>query len=259
MPYLAKILVYPIKSLDGVEVSQARILPGGALENDREFALFDPQGRVVNGKRTAKIHQLRSTFDLAARTVSLRIQDQEQEYHFHLDSDRSDLAQWLSEFLGDTITLQQNQQMGFPDDTVASGPTVVSTATLQQVASWFPDLTLEQIRNRFRANLEIEAAPAFWEDQILGEADQLIPFQIGEVKLWGSNPCQRCIVPTRNPFTGETNPHFQKEFVAQRQATLPTWAVSSRFNHFYKLTLNTRVFADEAGKHLSLQDPITIE
>ena len=70
-PILSHILIFPIKSLDGIAVQQARVLPGGALEHDREFAIVDTQGNYVNGKRTAKIHQLRSQFDLSQRRVTL--------------------------------------------------------------------------------------------------------------------------------------------------------------------------------------------
>jgi uncharacterized protein YcbX len=58
MPYLAGIFIYPIKSLDRIAVTQATILKSGALKHDREFALFDEQGRFVNGKRNAKVHLL---------------------------------------------------------------------------------------------------------------------------------------------------------------------------------------------------------
>ena len=60
MPYLARILIYPIKSLDGVAVTQATVLKSGALQSDREFAIVDEHGRFVNGKRNAKVHGLRS-------------------------------------------------------------------------------------------------------------------------------------------------------------------------------------------------------
>lgn len=259
MPYLARILIYPIKSLDAVEVTEAQLLPGGALKHDREFALFDEQGRFVNGKHTAKVHNLRSTCNLAARTVTLQIQDSDRPAEiFHLDDDRTALATWFSNYFGYPVTLQQNLHMGFPDDTDASGPTVVSTATLESVASWFPDLEVEDIRQRFRTNLEIAEAPAFWEDLLFGEPDQPVPFQIGTVELLGNNPCQRCVVPTRNQLTGQSYANFQKSFTAQRQATLPDQAALSRFNHFYKLTLNTKVPASETGKTLRVGDAVSV-
>lgn len=254
MPHLAKIWIYPIKSLDGVEVPQAAVLPGGALAHDREFAIFDQQGKVVNGKRTARIQQIRSTFDLLQRIVTLSADHASQQ--FHLDADRPAIADWLSQYLGYQVTLQQNLHMGFPDDTEASGPTIVSTATLKTVQTWFPDLTLDEIRHRFRTNLEIEDAPAFWEDHLFGEAGQLIPFQIGTIQCLGSNPCQRCVVPTRHSRTGDPDASFQKTFIRQRQANLPPQVHRSRFNHFYRLTLNTKIPATEAGKILAIGDEV---
>ncbi|HEY9664106.1 MAG TPA: MOSC N-terminal beta barrel domain-containing protein [Allocoleopsis sp.] len=257
MSYLDRILIYPIKSLDPLEVTCARILPGGALAHDREFALMDDQGKVVNAKRTAKIHGVRSTYDLAARTVTLWTEAQSPQT-FHFEADRAKLKVWFSDYFGQAITLQQNLHTGFPDDLNAAGPTLVSTATLQQITGWFPDLTLEEIRRRFRTNLEIANVPPFWEDKLFADIDQPpVPFQIGTVQFWGSNPCQRCIVPTRNPMTGDPYPGFQKQFVAQRQSNLPDWAVSARFNHFYKLTLNTKVLPSEGGKTLQVGDKLT--
>jgi len=257
MPYLSKIIIYPIKSLDGVELAEATLLPGGALRGDREFALFDRQGTVVNAKRTAHFHRIRAQFDLSARTITLSADATDTPQTFHLDGDRPALENWFSQALGEPVTLRQNNHGGFPDDVVASGPTVVSTATLATVASWFPTLTLEDVRRRFRANLEIEDAVPFWEDQLFGEPDEKVPFQVGRVTFMGCYPCQRCIVPTRDALTGDRTPHFQQHFSAQRKATLPPWANPSRFNHFYRLTLNTVVSPEEAGKTIQLGDVVS--
>jgi uncharacterized protein len=258
MPYLSKIWIYPIKSLDGVEVEQAQILPGGALAHDREFAMVDEQGKFVNGKRTEKIHGLRSRFDLAARTVTLRPEGQGQSHAFHLDDDRPALQTWLSEYFGIPLTLQQNLHMGFPDDTIASGATLVSVESLKAIATWFPSmsLTLEEVRQRFRTNLEIANAPAFWEDHLMTATGELLPFQLGEVTFLGSHSCARCVVPTRNPWVGERDRQFQREFTTQRKAHLPEWARGDRFDHYYRFTLNTQVAPSEAGKTIHLHDAV---
>ncbi|NDC55027.1 MAG: molybdenum cofactor biosysynthesis protein, partial [Planctomycetia bacterium] len=52
MPTLDRITLYPVKSLDGIDVETARVLPSGALEHDRRWRLVDLDGRVVNAKRT---------------------------------------------------------------------------------------------------------------------------------------------------------------------------------------------------------------
>jgi uncharacterized protein len=259
MPYLAKIVIYPVKSLDGVEVENVRVLPSGSLECDREFAIFDPGGNVVNGKRHAKIHLLRTEFTLLQRTISLQIPGSESPQIFHLDRERQTLEATLSDFFGFAVTLTQNSLMGFPDDRNCQGPTVISTATLTEVASWFPDVSVAQMRRRLRANIEIGGVPAFWEDQLFShQSDATVAFRIGDVCFLGIQPCQRCVVPTRDPDSGKADSNFQKIFVQQRQATLPNWAASSRFNHFYKLSINTRLSAASSAKTLQVGNEVAI-
>ncbi|MEH2442881.1 MOSC domain-containing protein [Nostoc sp.] len=258
MPYLAKILLYPVKSLDGVEVEKATVLASGALQHDRELAIFDEQGKFVNGKRNAKIHLLRVQFTLLNRTISLQIPGGDSQQIFHLDDNRQALEATLSDYFGFAVTLRQNSFMGFPDDTRSPGPTVVSTATLTEVASWFPGLSVDEIRRRMRANIEIDGVPAFWEDRLFSEQGDLVSFRVGDVDLFGVNPCQRCIVPTRDSYLGEAYPNFQKIFATQRQATLPNWVASSPFNHFYRLSVNTQLSPSSAGKILQIGDEVDI-
>jgi len=71
MPRLARIVIYPVKSLDGLSVGEARVLPSGALEHDRQWALFDSHGKWINGKRTPQIHRLRSSIDPIGRRIAL--------------------------------------------------------------------------------------------------------------------------------------------------------------------------------------------
>jgi uncharacterized protein YcbX len=256
MPKLQQILIYPIKSLAGVSVSQAKILSGGALEHDREFCMVDQTEQWVNGKRTAKIHQIRSQFDLKARIVTLSIQH-DRPVSFHLDHGRAGIEGWLSEYFGFPVFLQQNLTTGFPDDPVSPGPTVISTATLEQVASWFPDIPVEGVRSRLRTNLEITEVPAFWEEQLYSSDGSAIEFQLGEVEIQGINPCQRCVVPTRDATSGKPYPQFQKIFKTHREKELPEWAAKERFNHYYRLAVNTRIAASQAGKILKVGDRLS--
>jgi hypothetical protein len=258
MPYLARIFIYPIKSLDGIAVNQATVLKSGALQYDREFAIFDEQGRFVNGKRNAKVHLLRTSFNLDARTVSLQVQGTEQTQVFHLDEERSELEAWLSNYFGKTVQLRQNLIEGFPDDTNASGPTVISTATIEAIADWLTDISGDEMRQRIRANVEIADVPPFWEDQLFAEADDIVEFQIGSVRFNGVNPCQRCVVLARDALTSVAYPDFQKIFVTKRQENLPSWVPSSRFNHFFRLSVNTRIPESEVGKILQVGDEVKI-
>jgi uncharacterized protein YcbX len=246
-PRLTRIDIYPIKSLDGLPVQTAQVLPSGALQHDRGLALFDVSGRVVNGKRTPKIHQVRSRFGEDVSQVTLWIQDSDQRQTFHLDRDRAGLEDWFSHYFQQTVMLGQNTNMGFPDDTDSPGPTVISTATLQAVADWY-ELSLENTRQRFRSNLEIDGVPAFWEDRLFSASGAPVPFQIGSVTFQGINPCQRCVVPTRDPDTGDAIAGFQKRFIEQRLATLPEGVARSRFNHFFRLAVNTQASRPKQGQ-----------
>lgn len=257
-PQVGRLLIYPIKSLDGVEVETATVLKSGALQGDREFALVDAMGQFVNGKRHQRIHAIRTEFDLTARTVSLTVGDRSAQ-HFHLDDQRQAIADWLSDYFGFPVQLQQNQTIGFPDDTASPGPTIISAATLTEITTWYPEITVDEVRRRFRSNIEIAHVSAFWEDQLFAATEAPVRFQIGEVPFLGINPCQRCVVVTRNPWTGASDPSFQKTFVARRQETFPNWAPRSRFNHFFRLAVNTQVADSQAGRRLHVGDRMILQ
>jgi len=257
MPHLARITIYPLKSFDGQDVESARVLPSGALEHDRRFALVDHEGQWVNSKRTARVHPLRTAIDVEHRT--LEVEHAGEVATFALDEDREEAEQWFSLRLHERVRIVENATHGFPDDNEAPGPTIVSTATLETVASWFPGLTLDNVRRRFRANVEIGGVEAFWEDRLYAAPDSPVHFRIGDVALLGVNPCARCVVPSRDPATGEIFPSFAKLFSDRRAATLPTWAQRERFDHFYRLTVNTRLAPESDGGTLRVENAVAIE
>jgi uncharacterized protein YcbX len=78
--------------------------------------------------------------------------------------------------------------------------------------------------------------------------------EVGGVELRGANPCQRCVVPTRDPDTGEEHPGLRERFVAERERTLPEWAERSRFDHFFGMAANTVVPESEWGEELRVGD-----
>jgi uncharacterized protein len=228
--------IFPIKSLDGCPVDQATITSGGALKFDRRWALVDAQGNFMNAKRSAKIHTIRSNFDLTTFQLDLSAPGMPD---ICAAIDDPALSDWFSRFFDRLIQITENTIVGFPDDTESPGPTIISTATLQEIASWYPHLLVPEIRRRLRTNIEITGVPAFWEDRLFTNSSQ--NFSIGNILFQGINPCQRCIVPTRNTTTGSIDPGFQKTFSTHRAATLPSEIDRSRFNHFYRAAVNTRL------------------
>jgi hypothetical protein len=258
--FLDRITIYPIKSLDGVDLEEVQVLPNGGLENDRRFALVDAAGRFVNGKRTAAVHRIRARFDLAEMTVRLRDTTGGTTAEFALVHDAVEIGRWLSDLLGIACVFAENTSGGFPDDTDASGPTLISTATLREVASWFPGVSLEEARRRFRANLEIGGVPPFWEDQCVGPTTGESPcrIDIGGIQWLGRKACQRCVVPSRVSETGETAADFQKTFAIQREKSLPSWAPRERFDHFYRLAVNTRLASGQTPGRIAVGAPVRL-
>lgn len=252
MPHLARITLYPIKSLDGHAVASAEVLPNGALRNDRRFAIVESGGLWVNGKREPRLHGIRATYDLSRETVTLRADlptDERPARTFRLAADDRELAEWLGLFLGRPVTLQENETGGFPDDSAAPGPTVIATETLEAVANWFPGLTVDEVRRRFRANLEIGGLEPFGDDRLFDVSANdaaTSGIRIGAVTWLGTNPCQRCVVPSRSSTTGEPTARFQSEFCRRREETLPPWSPRERFDHYYRLAVNTRLHPNSA-------------
>jgi uncharacterized protein YcbX len=260
-PRLARIRLYPIKSLDPVSIPESRIGPAGGLVHDRAWALYSVDGRWVNAKRTPVLHLIRASYSPDLDSVTLSVPNDRRNIPartFEFPQAHEDAAEWFSVFFDQQI-LVRNSPEGFPDDPIANGPTITSTATLQTVCEWFPAISLDEARFRFRTSLEIDGVPAFWEDQLFPENPRnVVRFQIGAVSFEGSNPCARCPVPSRDPHTGLANDGFQKLFTQLRQASLPSWSPREPFDHFYRLATNTRVASTESGKPLRQGDSLIL-
>ena len=258
---LANIRLHPIKSLDPISVSEARIGPAGGLEHDRAWALYTADNRWVSGKSTPAILRIRAAYTpgLSAVTLSAACDGRAiPERQFAFPQDTEPAAQWFSEYLGQRI-LVRHSISGFPDDAIAHGPTIVSSATLQTVCEWFPQLSLDEARRRFRTTLEVDEVPAFWEDLLFGPKNTYaVRFRIGEVNFEGSNPCARCSVPPRDSHTGEDTTGFQKRFSDLRREHLPLWATTEHFSHFYRLATNTHVASTECGKSIRVGDQLDL-
>jgi uncharacterized protein YcbX len=227
---------------------------------DRVWALFLADGECVNGKRTAAIHRIRASFAPDISSVELSVSDDRRNVPartFAFPGDTASAADWFSAYFEQKIIVRHAPE-GVPDDTLRNGPMIISTATLQAVCDWFPEIGLEEARKRFRTPLEIDGVPAFWEDQLFGEDEpNSVRFRIGEVSFEGTNPCPRCPVAARDSQTGADMLGFQKRFSSLRHAHLPPWTVAERFAHFYYLGINTRVAPSEVGKSIRVGDSMT--
>jgi len=261
MAQVDRITVFPVKSLDGHHLDTAETAARGALELDREYAIFDADGTYVNGKATAQVHRLGSSFDPETHAVTISIHGEDDERTFRLrdDDERAGASDWLSGFFDQPVSVERDNAGGYPDDTDLHGPTVISTATLEEVASWFEGIDAAEMRRRLRANIVVDADEPFWEDRLFADHGEVVAFEVGDATLEGVNPCQRCVVPSRNPDTGEEYEGFRERFIDGREATLPEWTDSDRFDHSFRLMVNTVVPESSWGETIAVGDEVRID
>ncbi|MFM1905084.1 MAG: hypothetical protein RLZZ440_2984 [Planctomycetota bacterium] len=292
MPTLDRITVFPVKSLDGLELERAEVLAGGGLAHDRRWQFVDLEGCVVHAKRLAILHAIRAEFEIPGVVRADRWEEPPAENTISLAVDPAALAAravpgierlavlrpetfplvagtagpcgWLAEAVGFDVRLLERADGGFPDDREAAGPTLISTATLVEIARWF-GFSLEECRRRFRANFELGGCDAFWEDTLaiparpelalpLADLAADLPadpyaalpppepreFLIGSVGFRATNVCRRCVVPSRDSRTGAVTEHFRDAFEARRLRVLRADVDAAAWNHVYRAAVNTR-------------------
>ncbi|MDG5776787.1 MOSC N-terminal beta barrel domain-containing protein [Haloarculaceae archaeon H-GB2-1] len=254
MARVENIGVHPVKAFERVDVESARISKGGIVEPDRLYAFQKPNGDMVNGIELDGVHDVTTSFDF--ETEELTASAHGDRRHFDLRNDPDAAAEWFGDVLGVDLTLHRDPTHGFISRPEA-GPSVVSTATLAEVASWFDDLTPDDVRRRIRVNVEISGVPAFWEDQFVG--DGAPAFEAGGIRFEGHEPCARCVIPQRDPDTGERTPDdFRSTFLERREETFPEWADFEAFEHYFRLMLIASVPGADRGKTLSIGDEVEV-
>lgn len=222
MPTLAKIFIYPIKSTAPVEVQQAQVLADG-LAHDRRFVVTDAKGRFLTARRFPRMVLIRAQPVEGGLTVSapgmpaLSLQradfpGQHEPVTIWKDEvlgqqcgDKAD--RWLSEYLGIDARLRfmgpRTHRPARGGGTVmfadAAALLLLSEASIADLNTQLEDAV--EVRN-FRPNLLVSGCDAYAEDQ-------WSEIEIGEAKLKSLWRCQRCIVTTVHPDTGEKHPQRQ--------------------------------------------------
>ncbi|MFB6196516.1 MAG: MOSC domain-containing protein [Haloplanus sp.] len=272
MAHIERLRRYPVKGLDGMDVESARVTAAGTIAGDREYAMCAPdadrietgddmQTLAYNGKQTDRIHDVRTAFDPETHvlTVDPKGDGEGERRRFDLGTEagRAAASEWFGDFIGDPVEFRRHEPPAFVDRPDA-GPSVISTATLETVASWFDGMTVEGARRRLRANVEVGGVPAFWEDRFVGpDAPGFVVHGDDEVRFEGAEPCSRCVVPSRDPETGEPLDRFRERFVERREATFPEWADRDAFDHYYTVMLISRVPEGFRNRTLRVGDEVT--
>ncbi len=217
---LASVHLYPIKSLGGFPVRDARLTDRG-LEHDRRWMLVDREGLFMTQREVPGMACLHT----APRADGLRVTDirdgRSLDLPWHLGEgahiatkvwdDPVDVVAgdpswnlWFSEHLGRPVRLvfMPDAAKRATDDRYAEGLTslsdgfpylIISQASLDDLNE---RLAAPVPMERFRPNLVIAGGDAFQEDGWKEIA-------IGDARFHLVKPCGRCVVTTTDQRTGE--------------------------------------------------------
>lgn len=256
-PILSGIRIYPIKSLDPVVLDEAEI-GVHSLKYDRAFAMLGADGRYINGKRTGRVNQLKAEYDLPNGNIILSTRGHAEKHRFKLEEGNAELIEYLSDFFEMPVILVHRNRGELMDVPNRSSVTVVSRASIESLQNDLPNHSKEDLRLRFRPNIEISGVEAFWEEQLFRPSGEGIRFTIGNVEMVGMSPRARCNVPPRNPLTGETDKQFIKAMLASRAKSLPHDSFLPQYDNLYHFTVDTHLPEDQIGKVMKIGDSVKI-
>jgi uncharacterized protein YcbX len=217
---LSQIWIYPIKSLGGISMQTAKVMPKG-LEFDRRWMLVDSKGQFL----TQRIHSRMALFKLSLTDGQLSVHYKEHSISFPVDQ-TSDLA-FNAQIWDDTVSVCEvnrehsdwfSEQLGidcrlvrFPEKNERRvDPLHASTEEHVSLADAYPFLIIGQSSlddlndklhepvsiKRFRPNFVFTGGKAY-------EEDTWRDISIGSTRFIGVKRCARCALPTVNPETGE--------------------------------------------------------
>ncbi len=178
---LVEVWRFPVKSMAGERLASVEVDTRG-LVGDREWAVYDEEGRLASGKRTNRFRRMDEVFSLAARTVDDHVEvllpDGRQVV---AGEGAADLA--LSDHFGEEVELAPEADIAHQD---AGQVSLVGTATLRELGI-LCGLDGPVDPRHLRANLVVETAEPFVEEGWLGRE-----VHAGEVVLRVVERIERC-------------------------------------------------------------------
>jgi uncharacterized protein YcbX len=218
---LSEIWIYPIKSLGGIRLTSAKVMPKG-LRYDRRWMLVDESGVFI----TQRVHSTMAFFKLSLSGDQFTIDYKDEQIYLPANAAVSlipvratiwddtvevfevlgDYSQWFSQRLGIKCRL-----VYFPEVNLRPVDEKYKIENDQvSLADGYPFLIIGQSSlddlnsrlanplpiNRFRPNFVFTGGNPFEEDNWRN-------FTIGKNRFAGVKPCSRCVLTTVNQETAE--------------------------------------------------------
>ncbi len=224
MYYLSEIIIYPVKSLGGINLQSAEVTNWG-LKNDRRCLLVDESGWFI----TQRTHPQMALISVELREKSLEFNHRNNNASLLINTENvskekievviwddsvpankvsSEADEWFSEMLKVKckIVYMPDESMRPVDKKYAFNNEIVSFADAYPFLligqKSLDDLNsrLEQKlpMNRFRPNIVFSGGDPFDEDRIKS-------FSVGGVTFYPVKPCARCVVTTIDQYSGVKN------------------------------------------------------
>jgi len=229
---ISGLYVYPVKSLQGISLSRAVGLVSG-IEHDRQWAIFTDDGTPLTQRKKPNMALIKPSIEnnglkLSAPemgTISVATPKQDKEPipvkvwkdHSFGQSAADDVNQWITEALKSDVPLRllkahQGHKREFikPERFAvdsqyfsdAAPYLIANSASLEALNQKLHEQNLDEVDMRnFRANIVLSGLPAFSEHQY-----QYLPSSAHDFAFNLVDHCQRCIMITVNPDTGEYLP-----------------------------------------------------
>lgn len=228
---VARIHIYPVKSLAGLGVPEGEVEPWG-LRHDRRWLVLSPDGGVLTARERPQMLGIRAiplargAIELTGRghsTLSVEVPVDGEPLPIalsRLESVRAagrEADDWLSHELGDpvrlgwlddprrrTVSAAHGGQQGDLLSLADAGPLLLTTtASLRQLNDWLGEEAAERgeqpvapmVMDRFRPNIVLEGLDAPFVE------DTWSTVRIGNIEFRFAEHCDRCVLTTIDPRT----------------------------------------------------------
>lgn len=258
IPTISTIRIYPIKGLSGTSLETA-VVGRHSLQFDRQFAMELEDSSLLNGKKDPRVNLISLDFDFTNEAISIQEKESKAEHIFELRVDNHDLDDFLSSFFHQRLRLITDTDGGLMDVPRRGSLSVYSEASLKALHQDLGRHDLDNLRARFRSNIELTGVEPYWEEQLYDRPGHGVAFSIGEVACIGAKPRVRCPVPPQDPESGQIDKHFVRDHIAHRNKPEHGGEKLLRYNNgVYFFAVDAFIPLSEEGKVIQTGDSIEI-
>jgi len=214
-PHISKIHLFPIKALGHIAVDHAKVAIH-RLQWDRQYAIVQEDGGVITGKRDPRVNLLRSSYNWDDQSITLYHAARPQPTTFVLKEDNLKLDRYLSDYFKSTVHLKADHEGSFQDIHRIGSLSIYSESSLRALHTDLGRHEFDDLRLRFRANVELTGVEPYWEEQLYIKPGTGVRCRIGDVEAIGVAPRLRCPVPPMHTQTSERDDHFVADHIKHR-------------------------------------------